>query len=80
MTGNANAAVFPLPVCANPMISLDCSEYGILCCWISVGCLYPNLSQFFTRSSIKFRSLNVTSPLSLILCPSLLIVTVKESG
>lgn len=64
ITGSAKAAVFPLPVWANPIISRDWSEYGIDCCWISVGCLYPRRSQFFTKSSIKFKSLKLTSAIS----------------
>ena len=39
MTGIANAAVFPEPVSASPMMSLPLSVYGRDSFWILLGCL-----------------------------------------
>ncbi len=33
----ANAAVFPVPVCAHPMTSLPDKTNGMACSWIGVG-------------------------------------------
>ena len=35
--GKANAAVFPVPVCAQPKMSLPCNIAGIARCWIGDG-------------------------------------------
>lgn len=39
--GNAKAAVFPLPVSANPIRSRPCRANGIDSACIGVGALYP---------------------------------------
>jgi len=41
--GRTNAAVFPLPVWARPMMSRPLSEYGSDCAWMEVGWFHPNL-------------------------------------
>ena len=43
--GKANAAVFPLPVSASPMMSRPSRAKGMDSAWIGVGFLYPNASQ-----------------------------------
>ncbi len=35
--GIQNAAVLPVPVCAEPSISLLCKAKGIVCAWTGVG-------------------------------------------
>ena len=37
--GRRNAAVFPVPVCAIPIMSCWFSAWGIACSWIGVGCV-----------------------------------------
>lgn len=49
--GRANAAVFPEPVSAIPIMSRPESARGIACCWIGVGFLYPRRSQASHRES-----------------------------
>ena len=40
IVGNANAAVFPVPVCAHPNISAPLKTIGIDCACIGVGVVY----------------------------------------
>ena len=54
--GRANAAVFPLPVCAAASTSLPSSMGGIHRCWMSVGCNIPRVR--------KLRSIHVDRPKS----------------
>lgn len=56
--GNANAAVFPDPVWANPMMSLPSSAYGMHSRWISDGCLKPSWAQAVQSSGRRPRSAN----------------------
>lgn len=57
--GKLNAAVLPLPVCANPMISLPFKAWGIDSTWIPVGRLKPNVAHDSHSSGITPRSANV---------------------
>lgn len=50
--GKANAAVFPLPVSANPMISRPSRARGMDCSWMGVGALYPSFSHASHKESI----------------------------
>ncbi len=52
----ANAAVFPVPVCAQPIISDPESIIGMACCWIGVGVEYPFFQERL-RSALKDRVL-----------------------
>ena len=56
--GNTNAAVFPVPVCAKPKISLPCKAIGIDCFWISVGSVKPASSIPDRILSFNFKSWN----------------------
>ena len=40
--GSTNAAVLPVPVGAQPMMSLPARARGIAFSWISVGVVYPD--------------------------------------
>ena len=49
--GKPNAAVLPVPVCANPIKSfVPLIKTGIERSWISVACVYPNSVTAFTLS------------------------------
>ena len=47
-----NAAVFPVPVCAQPRMSRPCKAYGIACSWIGVGSTYPCSLTAFKIGSV----------------------------
>ena len=55
----ANAAVFPVPVCAQPNISFPVKAAGIAFTCIGVGLVYPFYSIAFKIGSVIFKSLNV---------------------
>ena len=55
----ANAAVFPVPVCAQPNISFPVKAAGIAFTCIGVGLVYPFSSIAFKIGSVIFKSLNV---------------------
>lgn len=57
--GNTNAAVFPLPVCANPIISFPANACGIACACISVGAVYLRSIHACESSGIRPRDSNV---------------------
>ena len=59
MMGIANAAVFPVPVCAQPNISFPANKTGIAFACIGVGLIYPFSSIAFKIGSVIFKSLNV---------------------
>ena len=59
MIGMANEAVFPVPVCAQPNISLFANAAGIAFSWIGVGTVYPFSLIAFKIGSVIFNSLNV---------------------
>ena len=42
MIGKVNAAVFPVPVCAQPNKSAPLRTIGMACAWMGVGILYPS--------------------------------------
>ena len=50
---------FPLPVCANPIISLPFKATGILSTWIAVGKVNPSFSVASTNSGISPNSSKV---------------------
>lgn len=58
--GSANAAVFPDPVSATPMISRPCNAWGSACCWISVGFLKLTFSRASSKGSMRPSSLKVS--------------------
>lgn len=51
--GSANAAVFPLPVSASPIMSLPASAKGIHSFWIELGEVYPRLSHAETSGAMS---------------------------
>ena len=57
--GRANAAVFPLPVFAQPIQSLPAKIGGIHFCWISVGLFIPTAWHCFTSHLFKPKLENV---------------------
>ena len=57
--GRPNAAVFPVPVWAWPIISLPERATGIASAWIGDGVVKPKSSIAFTKVSFKPKSLNV---------------------
>ena len=56
MMGMANAAVFPVPVCAQPNISFPTNSAGIAFACIGVGLTYPFSSIAFKIDSVIFKS------------------------
>ena len=56
--GKVNAAVLPVPVCADASTSLPWRMAGIDLTCISVGVKYPFFSSDFNRLSPRFKSLN----------------------
>lgn len=59
--GSANAAVFPEPVDATPMISRPWRAWGRASAWISVGALNFICSRASNNGSIRPSDLNVIS-------------------
>ena len=57
--GKPNAAVFPVPVWACPIISVPERATGIASAWIWDGVVKPKSSIAFTKVSFKPKSLNV---------------------
>ena len=55
----ANAAVFPVPVCAQPNISFPVKAAGIAFTCLGVGLAYRFSSIAFKIGSVIFKSLNV---------------------
>jgi hypothetical protein len=51
--GSTNAAVLPVPVGAQPMMSLPAIAGGIAFLWISVGVAYPELETLCRIASDK---------------------------
>jgi len=62
--GSENAAVFPLPVCASPMMSLPSSAAGIASTWIPVGFLNPSWAHDLHSSGEMPREAKVRSETS----------------
>src|SRR3569833_2379954 len=54
----ANAAVFPVPVCAQPSKSRFFSTIGMACCCMGVGVVYPSVFKALRMGSIKFKFSN----------------------
>ena len=52
----ANAAVFPVPVCAQPNMSFPVKATGIAFTCIGVGLAYPFSSIAFKIGSVIFKS------------------------
>jgi hypothetical protein len=63
-TGRANAAVFPEPVLARPIISLPCRAYGIASRWMSVGALKLRLLHASHSCSFRPSEANVAGCVS----------------
>ena len=55
INGILNAAVFPVPVCAEPRISFPCIPIGIDCAWIGVGLSKLIFFKAFLIPSDKLR-------------------------
>jgi hypothetical protein len=51
--GSTNAAVLPVPVGAQPMMSLPAIAGGIAFLWISVGVVYPDVETLRCIASDK---------------------------
>lgn len=56
MIGIANAAVFPVPVCAQPRRSNPQRTIGIAFSWIGVGVVYPSSSRAFRIGGMSWSS------------------------
>ena len=54
--GSVNAAVFPVPVCARPMMSRPVRISGIASRWIGVGSVYPASVTALRRTADRPRS------------------------
>src|ERR1035437_509658 len=61
MIGITKAAVLPVPVIANPMMSRPLSASGTACAWIGVGRWYPASDRALSIGAVRPRSANVTS-------------------
>ena len=59
MMGMANAAVFPVPVCAQPNISFPTNSAGIAFACIGVGLTYHFSSIAINIDTVIYKSLNV---------------------
>src|SRR4029453_5367828 len=58
--GNRNAAVFPLPVCADAITSRPSSAGGIASAWMGVGRTKPSSLMAFSSDGWSLRWLNGT--------------------
>ena len=56
MIGMANAAVLPVPVCAQPRRSNPQRTIGIAFSWIGVGVVYPSSSRAFRIGDMSWSS------------------------
>ena len=59
MIGMAKAAVFPVPVWAQPSTSFRANIAGIAASCIGVGCVYPSASRAFSMFSSMLSCLKV---------------------
>ena len=71
MTGTANDAVLPVPVCAWPMMSRPASAAGIVSSWMGVGSSNPMSAIALSRPALRFSSAKLfMSPAPLLARPA----------
>ncbi|CPY62609.1 Uncharacterised protein [Mycobacteroides abscessus] len=58
--GIANAAVFPVPVCARPTTSEPANSGGMVAAWMAEGVSYPTSDTARSTSGAMCRSAKVT--------------------
>jgi hypothetical protein len=61
INGSENAAVLPVPVCAQPSTSRPVKTSGIACAWMGVGRVYPSSASARVRASMRPSEAKVTS-------------------